>query len=183
MPTPKPTPVPFHEIDPLFEKGVLKKQANSSRMRLLFLVGLEGTGHHYMADVLDKLCNTGPVPCPKMCPLGRAIYPALSIPETVGDYKIAREKLREEMQNLARQEEALPEGEGVMVGFGPCRFEIGLLSYPNFKGPEKALQYVDLKIVAEEAERAGIDLRIIYLTRSARSIMISNMIHNNYADT
>lgn len=182
-PTPKPTPLPFHKISPLIKNGVVKKQVNSSRMRLVFLVGLEGTGHHYMADVLDKLCNTGDVPCPKMCKLGGVIYPSLSLPKTAYDYKIARESLRKEMQNLAKQEETLPEGEGVMVGFGPCRYEIGLLSYPNFKGPEKASQYVDLKMLAEETERAGIDLRIIYLTRSARSIMISNVIHNNYADT
>ena len=170
-------------FDPVFEDGVLKKQSVSSSLRIAFLVGLEGTGHHYMADALQNMCKTAQIPCPKMCTLGKVIYPDLSTPKTANDYKNARERLREEMQNLAVQADQLPEGKASIVSFGPCRFEIGMLSYPNFNGPEKTLQYVDLRLVAEEAERAGIDLRIIYLTRAAKSILISDTMHNDYGNT
>lgn len=55
-----------------------------------------------------------------------------------------------------------------------------MMSYPNFNGKEKTLQYVDFRLLAEEAERAGVDLRFVYLSRSARSILVSDTEHNNY---
>ena len=58
-----------------------------------------------------------------------------------------------------------------------------MMSYPNFEGPDKALQYVDFRLLAEEAERAGVDVRFVYLNRSARSILVSDTQHHNYGDT
>lgn len=58
--------------------------------------------------------------------------------------------------------------------------QVGMMSYPNFNGKEKTLQYVDFRLLAEEAERAGIDVRFIFLTRTARSILVSDTEHNNY---
>lgn len=55
-----------------------------------------------------------------------------------------------------------------------------MMSYPNFNGQEKTLQYVDFRLLAEEAERAGVDVRFVFLTRSARSILVSDTEHNNY---
>lgn len=170
-------------FEPQFEAGALQKRAFSSKMRLVFLVGLEGTGHHYIADVLDKLCRKELGPCPKMCILADVLYPTMANAKNVYAYKASREKLRKEMQTLARYPDRLPEGKAIMASFGPCRFKAGMMSYPNFNGPDKTLQYVDFRVVAEEAERAGIDLRIIYLTRQARSILVSDTQHNHYGDT
>lgn len=171
-------------FEPEFEGGALQKRAFSSKMRLVFLVGLEGTGHHYMANVLDKLCKAELGPCPRMCVLAEVLYPSLANANSLSRYKASREKLRREMQTLALYPDGLPEGHnGVMAGFGPCRYEAGMMSYPNFNGVDKTLQYVDFRVVAEEAERAGIDLRIVYLTRLARSILISDTQHNNYGET
>lgn len=58
--------------------------------------------------------------------------------------------------------------------------QAGMMSYPNFNGAEKTLQYVDFRLLAEEAERAGVDVRFVFLTRSARSILVSDTEHNNY---
>ncbi len=55
-----------------------------------------------------------------------------------------------------------------------------MMSYPNLNGPDKTLQYVDFRLLAEEAERAGVDVRFIYLNRSAKSILISNTEHHHY---
>ncbi|CAN0163759.1 unnamed protein product [Ascophyllum nodosum] len=179
-----PTPAPFHAFDPVFEDGVLKKQAFSSRMRFVFLVGLEGTGHHYMFEVLERMCQTGQAPCPNLCPLGKVVYPVLTNPETEHDYKDARKRLRREMQKLALLVEELPEGKTVVTAVGTCPGSgIGMMSYPNYDGPSKALQHVDLQIFAEETERAGIDLRIIYLARAAKPILISDTKHNKYGGT
>lgn len=171
-------------FEPEFKGGALQKRAFSSKMRLVFLVGLEGTGHHYIADVLDKLCTTEQLgPCPKVCILADVLYPRMTNAKNASAYKASREKLRMEMQSLALYPHSLPEGKAIMVSFGTCRYEAGMMSYPNFNGVDKTLQYVDFRVVAEEAERAGIDLRIIYLTRQARSILTSDTQHNHYGDT
>lgn len=169
--------------DPEIVDGVLQKRAFSSKMRLVFLVGLEGTGHHYMADVLDKTCKTADVPCPKVCSLAKVLYPGLGNPASRQSYQEARGKLREELQALALAATRLPEGKATVVSFGMCRFQVGMMSYPNFNGVLKTLQYVDFRLLAEEAERAGIDLRFVYLSRSAKDVLISDTKHNNYGDT
>ncbi|CAM9553921.1 unnamed protein product [Scytosiphon promiscuus] len=176
-PTQHPTMAPFGYDYP----AVVEKKTFSSRMRIIFLVGLEGTGHHYLADVLEDMCNTATVPCPKTCRLAHALYPGMSVPKTVNEYEDARRRLRREMEVLASYpEEYLPEGKATMASFGRCRVEAGMMSYPNYNGESKALQYVDFRLLAEEAERAGVDLRFVYLARSARSILVSDTQHNHY---
>eukprot|EP00752_Nemacystus_decipiens_P008517 g7606.t1 len=176
-PTPPPTPTPFGFDYPL----MVAKRTVSSKMRIVFLVGLEGTGHHYLADVLENICKTAEVPCPKVCGVAKALYPGVSIPKSAGDYERARRSLRQELETLATfEEEQLPEGKATMAGFGACRFQAGMMSYPNFNGIEKTLQYVDFRLLAEEAERAGVDVRFVFLTRSARNILVSDTEHNNY---
>lgn len=58
---------------------------------------LLGTGHHYLADVLESMCKTASVPCPKVCQVAKALYPELSIPKSKGGYESARRHLRQEM--------------------------------------------------------------------------------------
>ncbi|CAM9772841.1 unnamed protein product [Ectocarpus fasciculatus] len=177
-PSPAPTPAPFSFRYPL----VVEKKAASSRMRVVFLVGLEGTGHHYLADVLDDVCKAPKVRCPKMCVMAKVLYPDLSLPKSRNAYWEARKRLREEMEKLAAfPEESLAEDESTVVSFGACRHQgTGMMSYPNFNGNEKAIQYVDFRLVAEEAERAGVDMRFVYLARSAEDILASDSEHNNY---
>lgn len=171
---------PVEVFEPEIVDGVLQKRAFSSKLRLVFLVGLEGTGHHYIADVLEQTCKTAMVPCPKVCGLAKALYPGLGNPNSRQSYREAKKTLREEMQALARAATHLPEGKATLASFGTCRFQAGMMSYPNFNGVMKTLQYVDFRLLAEEAERAGIDLRLIYLSRSARGVLISDTKHNNY---
>ena len=180
--TSAPTPAPFEAFDPLFENGVLKKQVLSSRMRLIFVVGLEGTGHHYIVNVLSHVCKPDQDLCPDVCPLGKIMYSALATSKTEDDYEDARNNFRKEMQKLAMVVKGLPAGEAFMDAFRRCDGS-GYMSYPNFNGIDKAMHYVDLKVLAEEAERAGIDLRVIYLSRAAKSILVSDTIHNQYGDT
>lgn len=84
---------------------------------------------------------------------------------------------------LAASAEQLREGKVSMASFGTCRFHTGMMSYPNFNGPDKTLQYVDFRLIAEEAERAGVDVRMVYLSRSARAVLRSDTEHNSYGGT
>lgn len=61
---------------------------------------ISGTGHHYLADVLQSMCKTASVPCPKVCGLAHALYPGVSIPKSAVDYERARRELRQELVSL-----------------------------------------------------------------------------------
>ncbi|CAM9172629.1 unnamed protein product [Ectocarpus sp. 8 AP-2014] len=180
VPTPAPTIPPFSFEYP----AVVEKKTVSSRLRVMFLVGLEGTGHHYFLNVFDDVCTTAAVPCSKACPIAKALYPSLATPRTKQDYERARRELRRELENLAAYPaEFMTEGQATIAQFVTCRSKSGMMSFPNFNGNDKALQYVDFRLLAEEAERAGVDVRFVYLARSARSILISDTQHNHYGGT
>lgn len=53
-------------------------------------------------------------------------------------------------------------------------------SYPFGKGSTKPLKYVDPRMLAELAEGEGVDLRIIYLKRSAHDLLVENTIHRQF---
>lgn len=155
--------------------AVVEKTAFSSDTRMIFLVGLEGTGHHFMNYVLDQVCQLDEVNCPDACPLAKAVYFDLGTPATAHDYRLGLETLRSEAEALAALgTEGLDDGTVTLMSLGRCSDEVGELSYPNFRGRDKPLQYVDVKVLAEEAERAGIDLRLIYMGRLAKSLLLSD---------
>lgn len=92
------------------------------------------------------------------------------------------------MRRLAEAEEVLETYPGAIVSVqyargakldDPCR-GTGMMSYPNYAGADKALQYVDLRLMAAAAEEEGVDLRFIYLTRSARDLIVSSTAHHDY---
>lgn len=49
-------------------------------------------------------------------------------------------------------------------------------------GGEQVFQYVDLRQLAENAEREGIDMRVIYLRRSAKDMLFSNIVHRRFEE-
>lgn len=56
----------------------------------------------------------------------------------------------------------------------------GYMSYPNYGGSDKPLQYVDVRLLAAAAEDEGVDLRLVYLSRSALDIVVSTTRHETY---
>ncbi|CAN0314861.1 unnamed protein product, partial [Scytosiphon promiscuus] len=54
------------------------------------------------------------------------------------------------------------------------------ISYPYLGGSNKVFQYTDLRMLAEAAENEGVDLRILYLKRSANELVIANTIHRDF---
>lgn len=155
--------------------GVVKKTTYSDKLRMIFLAGLEGSGHHTMNGVLRTECNSDNVECPNVCPVADALYNELGIFSNYPQYKNGLARLRTSMADLGSA------GPLVSVAtFGDCENVVGEMSFPNFGGIDKPLQHVDLRLLAEEAERAEIDLRVIYLGRSAESILISTTEHRRF---
>lgn len=161
--------------------GVMKKTAFSSNKRMIFAVGLEGTGHHFVHPLIRSVCELETVVCPDMCgDMYKGIYTKMGRPETATVYKTGLASVQQAMEELAVSAYGLNGTASILAHFANCKTS---LSYPNNSGPDKPLQYVDMKILAREAERAGIDFRLLYLVRSAREIIISNTQHRDFGGT
>lgn len=163
--------------------GVIQKTAFSNNTRMIFIAGLEGSGHHFVNNVFQAVCESRSVECPDVCAIADIWFSTLAEFNSTSEYEKGRERLRSEMGTLALTAERLrTEGssDASVATFHHCGNEVGEMSYPNWDGNDKPLQYVDLRILAEEAEGAGIDLRVIYLSRPAEEIMISTTEHRDF---
>ena len=89
-------------------------------------------------------------------------------------YSTAHTRAREDMSNLAQYGAELnfPGTLVSMHGKG------SKYSYPRGRGPNKALRYFDLRMLAEVAEAEGVDLRVLYLRRPVKDILIANTVHS-----
>lgn len=156
----------------------LRKTVVSSKMRLVLAVGIEGTGHDYVLKVDDNLFR-------KNDHLSRLVGRATV---KVGRYHIKRsmgtnaqhyydtiDLGKKNMRTLAEKEAELPSPGTVMIVHGKY-------SYPDGHGPNKAMKYLDLRLLAEAAEAEGVDFRILYLRRAAKDILVADTMHRRFQD-
>lgn len=163
-------------VEPSNEPLVVPKTVVSSRLRFVFTVGLEGTGHHYVGEVKHHLFETNKELVgvsrdeninPKFYNMGHAMGGSAE------HYTAVLDAAKENMRGLAETASDF-EAPGTIV------FMSGKNSYPNGPGPDKALQYMDLRMIAEVAEMEGVDLRVLYLRRSVKDTLIANTIHRHF---
>lgn len=160
---------------PMTNCGVVAKTVVSDDFRFFILAGLEGSGHHYILNAaravlrsnhdlprIERHLDTDPWYLPD------------AMGGKVSHYAEASLQGKEEMQRLAEEAAGFP--------YPTVHFPELPLSYPRYSGPDKAMQYVDLKRIAEDAESAGIDLRVVYLKRSAQDMIVANTVHRNFQE-
>lgn len=149
------------------------KRTFSHRMRILFSVGLEGTGHHYVGETIKKMFeHHRELTQLDRCNLTDA-YDLRKYEGGQSKYVEDTSKAKRDMRELYMIENTLPP-EGGLVTMQGCT-EVGWQSFPNFGGPDKALQYPDIRMLAEVAEAEEVDLRVVYLKRNAEEIMSSSI--------
>lgn len=162
------------------ETLVVPKRVISSNMRFVFAVGLEGTGHHMFGKVLDHLFETN----------GNLLQISHKDDDVVEDlytvnfsmggdaryYGTQVRSAREQMRALAKRDATIPFPGTVAYPRDRHRFH----SYPSDPGPNKALGYLDLRLLAEVAEEEGVDLRVLYLRRPAKDLIIANTVHRRF---
>lgn len=156
------------------DSAVVQKTVVSWTMRFYFPVGLEGTGHHYFMQVQRQLFKSNR----KLVQLSHGVEPrdyavSRAMGTTAESYVERLNASRSHMRSLAQQAEDL-KYPGTITTFR-ARY-----SYPNGYGPDKALHYVDLRTLAEEAEEAGVDFRVLYLRRPVKDMLIANTIHREF---
>lgn len=177
------------------ERPMLNKAAASPTKRLLFVVGLEGAGHHMVAALMKK-CGEVTASDPRlrnMC-VKEEVIPDLLFrvhrnrqapgPNGVrndkhyglfgssgyinhGKYLVEIHKRLVELVNSKDVVEGTPVFMHINGKDSPVH---GMLSYPNYDGVNRNLHNPDLHILAAIAESAGIDLRLLVLQRSAKEL-------------
>ena len=144
----------------------VEKTVFSDNTRLVFPAGIEGTGHHYFMSIWDVLDPS--IKKPFFVGMYRIDY---SMSSNIEKYKNVVEKSKYNMDVL--YDETILDSPNLV-------YVTGGYSYPTNSGQDKAFQCPDLRPIAEDAEESGIDLRIIYLKRSAKDSIISNTDHRQF---
>ena len=144
----------------------VEKKVFSDNTRLVFPAGIEGTGHHYFMTIWDLLDPT--IKKPFSGGIYRIDY---SMSSNIEHYKNVVENSKYNMDVLYDK---------TILDSPNLVYINGAQSYPANNGQDKAFQCPDLRTIAEDAEESGIDLRVIYLKRSAKDSIISNTDHRQF---
>ena len=159
---------------------VVPKTVVSSTMRFVFVVGLEGTGHHLVGQTLDHMFKTNKdlerISDRNDDAIGDLYTINYSMGQTAQHYSTILNRARVNMRNLAQRGATLQFPGTVAYTLGSHR----LHSYPSGTGPNKALRYLDLRLLAEVAEEERVDLRVLYLRRPVKDLIIANTIHRRF---
>lgn len=162
------------------------KKIDSPRSRLLFIAGLEGTGHHAFREMFIVCVDAGI--CEPDHILARA---SQEFNSSTGEmYGLFSGMGRYEMSHVATLETRMRElanKKGNHLYLYGLEFTAGsgAMSYPNYDGRFKSMDNPDVYTMAMIAESAGLDFRVIVLQRSAESIIRSTMrrgIGGSFAD-
>lgn len=155
---------------------IVPKTVVSSKLRFMFPVGLEGTGHHYIVQVEDHLFRTNEN-LKHISLNGKVKGDFYGISQSMGStaqhYRDSLINARKNMGDLAKRGATL-DPPGTVVALH------GRNSYPCGFGPNKALKYIDLRTMAEVAEEENVDLRVLYMKRPMKDILIANTIHRDF---
>ena len=164
----------IHDMAELMkDTPVLQKHATSDATRLLFLAGLEGTGHHAWQAMMHPCINTTACIVDHKLNLMlmdeafkyvRGMFAANDYHLIVRDSKYVIDHMRE----LAASSNTTLR----LIGLD-ATVHTGQLSYPSFNSDFKTLDRPDVLWLAMLAELAGLDLRVVVLQRDAGEILSS----------
>jgi hypothetical protein len=174
--------------DIALSKGQHVKKTIFEGPRLIFLAGLEGTGHHLYTDNFDlastghdqdviDLFDTRKTNCGPTGSLAEDCGPALDS----DDFIAKRESLVQKLKALHSQ--------GSSKVYGLFHRRPGTepqvatfpYSYPYARDAGRAiLSHPDVRVLAEVAETAEIDFRVVLLTRNARDMLHSTVVHRGF---
>lgn len=152
------------------------KSVTSDKFRLVFLAGLEGSGHHYIMSADSAMLTENP----HLPRISRPFYLTSQpyyVPSFMAGnasvYAEVEDQARKQMRRLATAAAGLPWPGSVYILHNSW-------SYPTFSGRDKVMQYIDLQRMAEMAEANGVDMRVIYLRRSAKDLLLANTVHRHF---
>lgn len=165
----------------------VKKTHFKDGVRFLFIAGLEGSGHHAWQDLFwacwkeDNACHV-PQALQKTLyknstwGLFNPITPLRTVHKR--EWMALRDQAKKEMQ---KEEQRVGPQMLSVLNVAEYIRDVGEMSYPNFiHGPERSLRRPDVTLLANIAEEAGADLRILVLRRDAPGIYHSTVTHRHF---
>jgi len=168
-------------------KHFIRKTRFNHNVRFIFVAGLEGTGHHFWESAFER-CGQAGGPCSFAARVQRLLYNSFgqalfnSEGGTASSYRRLQLTLVRELRDLQAAAEkkrvdliALNLGEHLGL-------KVGEMSYPNYGGENKTLHRPDIRLLAELAEEAAIDLRILVLQRKSSQILRSTITHRHFEE-
>lgn len=165
-------------------RSFISKKAFSEDRRVVFLAGLEGSGHHLWRDVLEHCTHTAD--CVGFPELAASLWSQhdqtglFNKYNPTGDYD---DNALLGVRTALRDLRTSPSKHGlVWVNGAHARGlgKTGMMSYPNFGGPGKVYQHPDVWGLARVAEDEGEDLRILVLARQAKPLLLSTAVHRHF---
>jgi hypothetical protein len=163
-------------------RGYVKKSAFND-VRVVFIAGLEGTGHHDWPR-FGSLCTK----CDSVHEASLTLWYNISVADT-GEKRNEGIATFTEQLRLARDQ-----GDAQVLFLNGIRSKhsynynaqhplksILMMSFPSKVGRNKALQFVDIALVANICEQLGMDFRVIYVHREAEDIIKSTTINRQFS--
>ncbi|CAK9109808.1 Zinc transporter ZIP10 (Solute carrier family 39 member 10) (Zrt- and Irt-like protein 10) (ZIP-10) [Durusdinium trenchii] len=159
---------------------VLPKTVSSGAPTLIFVAGLEGTGHH-MASSMGRKHTIRPL----YDALTRYLCDAAWTDDSEAQYATARAHLVETMRSLHGKE--LPDGSNIFfLNTVFSEAAVNMYSFP-WGGPRCYLKRfarvacnIDLVELTAMAEEARVDFRVVVLKRSLGAAIVSSSINRNF---
>lgn len=162
----------------IFGHEKINKRYFSQYSRLLLVMGLEGSGHHALAAVVEScqdrnLCGTVQDLTHSIInhdARSNNVYGLFGAADSNKDYIEILEVLQELTEIAANADKKQPKLNYIALGSTP---KSGMLSYPDFNGNYKTLDHPDAHVLAALSEAAGVDLRLLVIQRPAAEILRS----------
>ena len=174
------------------ESAKVRKTHFSNHTRFLFVAGLEGSGHHAFQMLLEPCLRSGL--CQGDANLTTALHgrPAsgeqsgafvLDTPPELRDVRLqlVHERLQQHSPGEGKSQVELVVlntivGEAdLCCGSGTQRLCSGVVPYPSLMGLQRTLHMPDLFSLAQWAEAAGTDLRVLVVRRNAKDSLLSTI--------
>lgn len=168
-------------------ENVLKKNIFSNQAKFVFVVGLEGTGHHLFQKIYKscKNCNffsewmtvESEFTIPQLRNFLNWRHGFFGSQNTLKNFekiKLSFKNYFPEIQKKYFNDASL--GNRTVALNCCCEPNPGMYSYPNGWGDCLQLQYPDVRLLADLFEESGLDLRIVVLVRNPLDILISTTV-------
>lgn len=169
---------------PILKIITVKKKSFSDNFRVLFVMGLEGTGHHTWTRIYQTCVTSGTL-CDFRLDIQDLLYSGGAQP--VGIFAYGMNKADSDTLITRRRDKLVT----ILAGMQQKYSENGreksrllflntanateMMSYPSWDGADKAMRHPDVALLAALCERAGVDLRIVVMTRDASSVLRSTV--------
>jgi hypothetical protein len=174
---------------------------SNSSIQFVFVVGLEGTGHHLMGAIAEgspaikRLKRLGIHP--KMTkPLQKSLFHkdkgglwnAHCQPELLDTMQIQQDVVQKMKTIQGIADDGARNDTKATISFpvntvSKGNFMYGQLSYPNFGGECRKLNYANLDLFYDACDKAQVECRHVYLYRDPYDVLYSTVIKRQFSPT